>query len=169
MGESHSYTFVDSGVYADNSAFIIDGSTLKAASSFDYESRSTYTTKVRSTDHGGLFTEKEFTITVNDINDAPTDIVVSNSSVNESLPAGTVVGELSSDDQDAGDTHIFTLIDTGSYPDNAAFIIEGTTLNPAWPSRPTGIQGGWPMGPPSCSTSMTCIWPTSWKRNRPHS
>lgn len=46
-----------------------------------------------------------------DGNRAPTDVTLSNSSVAENLPVGTVVGTLAAVDPDAGDTHTFTLVD----------------------------------------------------------
>ena len=131
VGDPHIYSFVDSATFTDNNAFTIDGGTLKAAQLFDFEGKSSYTIKVKSTDGGGLFTEKQFTITVNDVNDAPDDITLSNLAVNENLPSGTAVGELFADDQDAGDSHTFSLVETGTYPDNGAFTIDGSTLKTA--------------------------------------
>jgi hypothetical protein len=40
----------------------------------DFETRSNYTIRVRSTDQGGLFTEKTFTISVTNVNEAPLTI-----------------------------------------------------------------------------------------------
>src|SRR5207249_749651 len=74
--------------------------------------------RVRSTDAGGLNTEKVFTITVTNVNEAPTDIALSNSSVAENAGANAAVGNLSTTDVDAGDTFTYTLVsglgDTGN-------------------------------------------------------
>ncbi len=57
----------------DNAAFSIVGNSVQAALSFDFESKSSYSIRVRSTDQGGLWFEKSFTITVLDVDDtAPT-------------------------------------------------------------------------------------------------
>ncbi len=61
-------------------------------------------------------------------NHAPTDISLSNSSVAENAVANTVVGALSSTDPDAGNTFAYSLVDTGTYPDNASFNISGSSL-----------------------------------------
>ena len=64
-------------------------------------------------------------------NAAPTAITLSDNSVNENLPSGTVVGTLSTEDPDAGDTHIYSLV-AGDVPnDNASFTIDGNTLKTA--------------------------------------
>jgi hypothetical protein len=52
---------------ADNASFTIDGITLKTAAVFDYETKSSYSVRVRSTDQGGLSFEKIFTINVTDV------------------------------------------------------------------------------------------------------
>jgi len=71
-------TFTYSLVTTDNGSFTIDGGTLKSAASFDYETKSSYTIRVRTTDQGGLSFEKALTITVLDGNDAATQISLSN-------------------------------------------------------------------------------------------
>ncbi|MFN9912220.1 MAG: hypothetical protein ACK53L_06530, partial [Pirellulaceae bacterium] len=46
-------------------------SLLRATSSFNFETKSSYTIRVRSTDQGGLFTEKTFTISITDVPEVP--------------------------------------------------------------------------------------------------
>ncbi|HMC70099.1 MAG TPA: Ig-like domain-containing protein, partial [Mycobacteriales bacterium] len=65
------YTLVSGTGSTDNGSFTISGSTLKSAASFDFETKSSYSIRVQTDDgHGGTF-QKQFTITVNDVNDAP--------------------------------------------------------------------------------------------------
>jgi Bacterial Ig domain/Cadherin domain/RTX calcium-binding nonapeptide repeat (4 copies)/Right handed beta helix region len=64
-------------------------------------------------------------------NRAPTDVTLSNASVAENRPVGTVVGTLGAADQDAGDVHRFALVAGGGGGDNAAFAIEGDQLRTA--------------------------------------
>ncbi|MFA7628493.1 MAG: Ig-like domain-containing protein, partial [Candidatus Dojkabacteria bacterium] len=60
---------------------------------------------------------------------APTDIALSNATVDENQPVGTLVGNLSATDPDAGDTTFsYQLVDTATYPDNASFQIVGNEL-----------------------------------------
>ena len=71
VGDTHTYTLVSGTGGDDNSAFNISGTSLRANASFDFETDSSYTVRVRSTDAGGLFFEKAFAITVTNVNDAP--------------------------------------------------------------------------------------------------
>jgi ELWxxDGT repeat protein len=66
-GNSFTYTFASGAGSVDNAAFTIDGSVLKSAVAFNFEAKSSYSIRVKSTDQGGLFTEKQFTITVADV------------------------------------------------------------------------------------------------------
>ena len=63
------------------------------------------------------------TIVVEPRNDAPTDIVLSNSSVLENLTAGATVGTLSAVDPNAADTHTYQLVSGTGSTDNDAFEI----------------------------------------------
>jgi hypothetical protein len=83
---------------------------------------------VRSTDGGGLTTEKTFTITITNVNETPTVLSLSPSSVNENQPVGTVVGNFSTADQDIPETFTYTLVSGVGATDNAAFTISGNQL-----------------------------------------
>ena len=52
---------------SDDASFTIDDNTLKTTAALDFETKSSYSLRVRSTDQGGLSFEKDFTITVNDV------------------------------------------------------------------------------------------------------
>jgi hypothetical protein len=69
--DSHTYTFVSGAGDTDNASFIIEGNTLKSAAVFDYETKSSYTIRVRTTDNSGNFFEQSFTITVTDVDETP--------------------------------------------------------------------------------------------------
>ena len=56
---------------ADNAAFSVVGSELRTAASFDFETDADKSVRVRATDGEGEYTEKAFTVTVTDANDAP--------------------------------------------------------------------------------------------------
>ncbi len=129
--ETFTYTLVSGTGDTDNASFSISGSTLSTASVFDFETKSSYSVRVRVTDAGGLTFEKEFTITVTDINEAPTALALSNASVLENAASGTTVGTLAGTDADAGDTHTYTLVSGTGSTDNASFTITGTTLSTA--------------------------------------
>ena len=50
--------------------------------------------RVRATDGGGRTFEKSFTVSVTDVNETPTEITLSNSSIAENQPAGSSIGRL---------------------------------------------------------------------------
>ena len=64
-GDTHTYTLVS----GDTAAFSISGNQLRAAAVFDFEAKSGYSVKVRTTDSGGLFFERTFGITVNNLDE----------------------------------------------------------------------------------------------------
>ncbi|NBQ15440.1 MAG: cadherin repeat domain-containing protein, partial [Proteobacteria bacterium] len=126
-GDTFTYSLV-SGV-ADNVGFTIAGNQLKTAAGFNFEAKSSYALVIRSTDAAGLFIDREFTISVTNVNEAPTSIALSNSSVAENASVGTVVGLLSTTDPDAGDTFTYSL--ASGVADNAAFTVAGDELKTA--------------------------------------
>jgi VCBS repeat-containing protein len=70
--DTFSYALVRGAGDADNASFSIDaGGNLRTAVPFDFEAKSSYTVRVRSTDAGGLFTEKVLTVGVTNLNDPP--------------------------------------------------------------------------------------------------
>jgi hypothetical protein len=115
----------------DNAAFSINGTSLQANASFDFETKSSYVVTVRATDSGNLTFDKQFTITVTNVNETPTDISLSNSSVAENLAAGTSVGTFSTTDPDSGNTFTYTLVAGTGSTDNGSFAISGSTLQTA--------------------------------------
>ena len=130
-GDTFTYTLVSGTGSDDNASFSIAGNVLKTAASFDYETKSSYSIRVRSTDAGSLYVEKQFTINVTSANEAPTDISLSNNSVAENQPSGTTVGTLSTTDPDTGDTFTYTLVSGTGSDDNASFSIADNVLKTA--------------------------------------
>ncbi|MFZ4664047.1 MAG: cohesin domain-containing protein, partial [Caldilineaceae bacterium] len=70
-GDSFTYSLVSGSGDSDNASFTLDGATLNTAAIFDYETKSSYTIRVRTTDGGGLFFEQSFTISVTDVDETP--------------------------------------------------------------------------------------------------
>ena len=68
-GDSHTYSLVSGTGSTDNSAFSISGSNLLINSSPDYETQSSYSIRIRTTDSASDTYEKAFTLTVNDLAD----------------------------------------------------------------------------------------------------
>ncbi|MEA5582347.1 DUF4347 domain-containing protein [Nodularia harveyana UHCC-0300] len=67
-------------------------------------------------------------INITAVNDAPTDINLSNSAVSENEAIGTIVGNFSTIDPDTGDTFTYSLVTGTGGTDNASFTISGNQL-----------------------------------------
>ncbi|QDT12015.1 DUF2341 domain-containing protein [Stieleria marina] len=116
-GDTHAWSVSDS-------RFEIVGTTLKlkTGETLDKESEATVSLTITATDQGGtgIAYDEVFTITVDNINESPTDITLSSSSVDEN-DDGATIGTVGAVDPDSGDTHIWSVSDT-------RFEIVGTTL-----------------------------------------
>lgn len=62
--DTFTYTLVAGDGDTDNGSFTISGDTLQTVSEFVYDTKNTYSIRVRSTDAGGLYVEKPFTIII---------------------------------------------------------------------------------------------------------
>ena len=132
VGDTHSYRLVPGAGSADNASFTISGNLLKTAvANLNFENKKTYSIRIRSTDQGGLCIEKVKTINVTNVNEAPTDVRLSNASVAENQPVGTTVGTLSTVDPDAGNTFTYSLVAGAGGADNAKFTISSNLLKTA--------------------------------------
>jgi LPXTG-site transpeptidase (sortase) family protein len=78
-GDSFTYALVSGTGDTDNTTFNISGSSLRSTASLDYEAKNSYSIRVRSTDSGGLSTDKQFTITVTDTVENTTTTIISDS------------------------------------------------------------------------------------------
>jgi len=74
-----------------------------------------------------------FLITLNNLNDAPGDLALDNSALDENNASNFVVGNLSTTDPDQADMHTYTIVD--SYMDFAIFSITDNKLNIIAPSN----------------------------------
>jgi formylglycine-generating enzyme len=73
--DRHTFSLVAGAGSADNASFQIIGSQLRTTGPFDFETKASYAVRVRTTDAGGLFTEKAFTITVTNVDDVVVQFV----------------------------------------------------------------------------------------------
>ncbi|MBO1352291.1 MAG: hypothetical protein EBE86_035265, partial [Hormoscilla sp. GUM202] len=105
---SFTYQLVPGTGDTDNADFTIDGNQLRIYSSPDFETQSSYSIRVRTEDASGQSYEDNFIISINDVNEAPTDLNLSNNSINENVLA--IVGTFSTTDPDTGDTFTYQLV-----------------------------------------------------------
>jgi len=127
-GDSHTYTFATGTGDTDNASFEISSGSLVAKNVLNFEEKSSYSVLLTSTDGKGLNITQNLTIAVSNVNEAPSNLSLSNLSVLENEAAGAVVGNLSSTDEDNSDTHTYALISGAGDQDNAAFSISNNQL-----------------------------------------
>lgn len=125
------YSLVDGEGSEDNGAFTIVGNELRTAVSLNYEAKNSYSIRLRSMDPSGFRIEVNFTISVTDVNEAPTNVVLSSASIDENRPSGTAVGTFSSSDPDSGNSFVYTLVNGPGSADNTSFSIVNGQLRTA--------------------------------------
>ncbi len=135
LNETYTYSFVNGEGDQDNASFTIAGNQLQNNAKIDFATKNSYAIRIRTTDQGGLFFEKEFIITVVQ-EDAPSDITLDPSSVLEHQPVGSEnsrVGRLKTmypNNPNPSTQFIYTLVPScaGKNYDTSSFnIISGGT------------------------------------------
>ncbi len=119
--DRHTYSFVDGDGADDNAEFTLNENQLR----FSGKSvKKKYSVRVRSTDIGGLATEKIFTIYRDGLpNEAPAELQLSAYHFNESIIDGSVIATLSSTDPDRLDQFTYSFFEVDGNSDNDAFEI----------------------------------------------
>jgi VCBS repeat-containing protein len=130
-GNTHTYSIVSVDGNTNAAPFSISGNSLRVANALDFETKASYVVRIRTTDQGGLTFEQNLTITVTNVNEAPTAIALSSTSIPNNSASGTVVGNLSTTDPDTGNTHTYTLVTGTGSTDNASFSIQNNQLRAA--------------------------------------
>ena len=104
-GDSLTYTVSD-----DRFEIVGNELRLKDGVSLDHETAETIDVTVTATDQGGLESSQAFTINVDDVNEGPSGVSLSNTTIDEN-DAGAVVGTVSAVDPDEGDSLTYTVSD----------------------------------------------------------
>lgn len=126
--DEHSYELVAGEGDTDNARFSISGTKLIAQEAFDFESISQVTVRIRSTDKAEQSFEKAFELTIENANEAPTALTLSDLSIDENQVVNTIVGTFATDDPDTEDTFTYTFISGEGDTDNSSFGISGNSL-----------------------------------------
>src|SRR6185436_5444357 len=82
-GNTFTYTLVTGTGSTDNGLFNISSGVLRATNSLDFEAGATRSIRVRTTDQGSMTFEQIFTITVTNVNETPTALNISASTIAE--------------------------------------------------------------------------------------
>ena len=121
------YSLVSGTGDTDNSAFTINGDKLNINASPNFEAKSSYNVRLRSTDQGGLSVERAVTFAVNDLNEAPTSLSLANTTLslaeNTSTASRIKVADIVIADDKLG-SNVISLSGT----DAASFEVVGTAL-----------------------------------------
>ncbi|MBI1209818.1 MAG: DUF4347 domain-containing protein [Azospirillum sp.] len=120
---------------SDQAKFTISGGNLDFVTAPDFESptdsdtNNTYVVDIRATDLAGNTADRTITVTVTDVNEAPTDIALANSSIlATAATSGATIGALTSTDPDSGGSHSYSLVSGSGDGDNGSFAISGANL-----------------------------------------
>ncbi len=129
-GDTFTYSLVSGVGGADNSSFTVNATTgvLTANSSFNFEVKNAYTIRVKTTNGVGLAFEKQITVNVTNVDETPTALNLSPTTIAENNLTNAVVGTFSTIDPDAGDTFTYSFVTGTGDSDNAAFTISGGQL-----------------------------------------
>lgn len=114
QGQSFTYALIKN----PGGNFEIRGDKLFASAnaSLDFESSSSYQITVESTDNGNppLSVQISLVINLQDVNEQPRNITLSNHTVQENKPTGTVIGQLTVIDPDRQQSHACILTDSAN-------------------------------------------------------
>ncbi|MDQ3955843.1 MAG: Ig-like domain-containing protein [Actinomycetota bacterium] len=133
-GQGHTFSITDGNT---NGAFAIDpltgAITVADQADVDYETTPSFALTVTVADDGSPLKSDSETVTIDlsNVNEAPTDITLSATSVAENTDVGTAVGSFTVTDQDSGDTNTLALVAGTGDTDNARFTIDNGVLETA--------------------------------------
>ncbi|MFT4532150.1 MAG: hypothetical protein ACI9T8_000161 [Candidatus Saccharimonadales bacterium] len=126
-GDTHTHSLVSGVGDADNSLFRIQTDQLQITTVADYETKSSYSVRVRSTDNRGGTYDEVLIIDVNDVNATPTDLTISSNTVDEGRN-GLAVGSFSTVDDGEDGVLLYSLVNGSGDDDNASFKITNSQL-----------------------------------------
>jgi hypothetical protein len=129
VSDTHTFSLVSGSGDTDNASFTLtSGGLLKNATIPNYEVKNSYSIRVRTSDAAGQIFTKIFTINVNNVNETPYALSLSNTSQAENTTTNTTIGTFSTSDVDSGDTFTYSLVTGTGDTDNASFNISGDNL-----------------------------------------
>jgi gliding motility-associated-like protein len=126
--ETSIFRLVSGANSSDNALFSISQNVLNTESVLDFEAKANYTIRVEVEDKGGLKFSRTFNISAIDVNDAPTDISVTQLKVPENKVVGALVGIMTSADQDKDEQFSYSLVSGNGDANNESFRIVNTEL-----------------------------------------
>ncbi len=141
-GDTHTYSLAVGAGDVDNGAFSIEDNTLKTAMAFNYEAKNSYSIRVRATDNGGLYFEKQFTIAITDINEAPTISDIADQTTDEDTAVGPISFAVGDVDTPADDLTLSADSSNTALAPVANVILGGSGANRTVTITPAANQSG---------------------------
>jgi len=126
-GTPHIYSLVSGAGGTDNAKFKIAHDSLLTNARFDFETRTAYSIRARTSLSNGLFVEKPMTINITEGADTIKNILISNDSIYENSSPTTVIGQLKTVSQDTSDKYTYQF-DSSVPNDNASFSLTSSGL-----------------------------------------
>ena len=127
-GDKHTFSFITGIGDADNHRFSIKGDLLLTNEVFDYEKRNAYTIRVKVSDDGGLSYEEVLHVNILDVNEQPSEIIMTKGNVYEANEVGETVAILKTNDVDSGDSHTYSFVNNPGSNDHSEFRIVGNQI-----------------------------------------
>jgi len=122
-------TFTYSLGGTDAASFAIVGNTLQLKNSANFESKTSYSISITTTDSASAPStgsySSNFTISITNVNEAPTALTLTATSINENNAVNATVATLTGSDPDAGTTFTYSILAGG---DGASFNISSNLL-----------------------------------------
>ena len=101
----------------------IENNKLVTRETFDYETKSSYSVRVKANSSRGYSLEKQLTVSVNNLPDQIVDISLSNYEITENQDEGSLIGYIQVDDQFTEATHTFEFVEGVGSENNFFFDI----------------------------------------------
>jgi hypothetical protein len=143
LAETFTYSLVAGVGGTDNAAFAVTGASLAFVTPPDFETKSSYAVRLRTTDASGGFFERSFTVAVTNLNEAPSFTAGANPSVAAGTNTAQTVPGWASNLNDGDSSVTQSLVFTTT-------VLSGATLFTAAPAvaangtltyRPVGTSG----------------------------
>lgn len=135
-GDTHTYSLAEGPGDTDNAKFAIAGNKLQTAANLNFEEKSSYSIRVRTTDQGEKFKEKTFTVTVTNVNDSPSAVRLQNqlAGIAEFISTASAIkiGDVAFDDDSLGSNTLSISGADAAYVSlvgKQVFLKAGTVLN----------------------------------------
>ena len=127
---SFDYTLVSGTGSEENSFFSISGDEVQLQQLLNYEDNASYSFRVQSNETGtpANFIQRVFVLEIRNVNEAPTNLGLSNAEIEENRLPGTSVGEITFTDPDRSEIHSISLVSGTGDTNNDLFLIEDRFL-----------------------------------------